>query len=203
MSSNILETDRAIIRKLLPEDAKALAALTQWPLGEVNALIDEWDKHEKRHGFTVYGIILKRNNALYGYCGCREIMLHDRPEIEMLWYIEREFSNDPNDDLDYETAFVIRNYLFKKFNIKSAYAFVRENDGRNQNVAEEIDMTTEDSYIEGASKWLIYFLKSDSPKFLRSSGGDDYEPVRTSISNRRELTMNPAAKGRKPRLRPN
>lgn len=202
MSSIIFETDRAIVRKWSVNDAQALAQLMDCTISESTSYINEWIKHEENHGFSVYAIVLKRKNALYGYCGCREIMLHDRPEIEMLWYIQREFPNDPNDDLDFETAFYIRNYLLNQFNIKSIVSFVREKDARGMNVAEEIDMVCDENFIENGEKWLIFSLKRDSPKFLASSGSEDSEPLRTSIRNRRELTMNPSAKGRKPRLRP-
>lgn len=203
MSSIIFETDRAIVRKWSVKDAQALAQLMGCNVSEATAYINEWIKHEEKHGFTLYAIVLKRINALYGYCGCREIVLHDRPEVEMLWYIQREFPSDPNDDLDFETAFYIRNYLFKQFNIKSMVSFVREKDARGMNIAEEIDMVCDENFIENGEKWLIYSLRRDSPKFIASSGSEDSEPLRTSIRNRRELTMNPSAKGRKPRLRPN
>ncbi|MGD9591236.1 MAG: GNAT family N-acetyltransferase [Candidatus Berkiella sp.] len=201
MSSIILETDRAVVRKFVSSDAKALAELMNCTIKEANTYIDEWSKHDEELGFTIYGVILKSKMALYGYCGCRQIMLHSRPELELLWYIQREYPNDPNDDLDIETVFYIRNILIKKFNIKSLFAFVREKDARNQNVAEEIDMVTDESYQQNGEKWLLYYVNRDSPKLLGSLGSDDVEPVRTSIRNRRDA-MNPAARGRKPKLRP-
>lgn len=201
MSSIILETDRAIVKKLVTSDAKSLAALMKCSINEANAYINEWSKHDEEHGFTVYGVILKKEMALYGYCGCREIMFHERPEFELVWDIQREYPNDHNDDLDIETIFYIRNFLIKEFNIKSLLAFVREKDARGQNIADEIDMLTDESYQKNGEKWFIYYLNRDSPKLLGSLGSDDVEPIRTSVRNRRDL-MNPAARGRKPRLRP-
>lgn len=202
MSSIVLETDRVIVRKLLAKDAQSLAKLMQCTIKEANNYIHEWAAHEEKHGFTIYGVILKKTNALYGYCGCREMMWHDRPEVEMLWCIQTELPNDPNDDLDIETAFYIRNYLFKQFNIKSMFSFIREKDPRGMNLAEEIDMVSDDSFVKEGIKWLIYSLSRDSPKFLRSSGDEDVEPMRTSSLNRREYYLNPGAKFRKPRLKP-
>lgn len=201
MSPIILETDRVIVRSLIEKDAQALAQLMQCPINEADNYITEWAKHEKEHGFTIYGVILKKNNALYGYCGCREMMWQNRPEVEMMWYILRELPKDPNDDLDIETAFYIRNYLIKQFNIKSMFSFVRATEPRNMNVAEEIDMVNDESFQQNGVKWLVYYVKRDSPKLLGSLGNDDVEPLRTSIRNQRDA-MNPAARGRKPRLRP-
>ncbi|MCS5712924.1 MAG: GNAT family N-acetyltransferase [Candidatus Babeliales bacterium] len=201
MSSIILETDRAVVRKLVSSDAQSLAELMKCPLKEASTYINEWSKHDEEHGFTIYGVILKKKMALFGYCGCREIILHDRPEYELVWCIQREYPNDPNDDLDIETAFYIRNFLIKKFNIKSLFAFVSDKNARDQNVAEEIDMVTDESYQQNGEKWLVYYVNKDSPKLLGSLGSDDVEPVRTSIRNRRDV-MNPAARGRKPRLMP-
>lgn len=201
MTPIILETDRVIVRNFLEKDAQALAQLMQCTTKEASDYINEWAKHEEEHGFTIYGVILKKNNALYGYCGCREMMWQNRPEVEMMWYILRELPKDPNDDLDIETAFYIRNYLIKQYNIKSMFSFVRATEPRNMNVCEEIDMVNDESFQQNGEKWLVYYVNRDSPKLLGSLGSDDVEPMRTSIRNQRDA-MNPAARGRKPRLRP-
>jgi hypothetical protein len=202
MPTIILETDRVIVRTLIAKDSSALSRLMHCDRQAATDSIHAWSEHKKQHGFTIYGVFLKKNNTLYGYCGAREIMWQNRPEVEMCWQIQREFPNDPNDDLDFETAFYVRNYLFKQFNIKSMVSFVSEKDPRGMNIAEEIDMVSDEKMLENGMKWLVYSLTRESPKFLRSAGSDDSEPLRTSIRNRKELTMNPAAKGRKPRLTP-
>ena len=82
------------------------------------------------------------------------------------------------------------------------YSFVREKDPRGMSIAEEIDMEFNDSFVEGGIKWFVYHLHRDSPKFIRSCGSEDVEPMRTSAHNRREYFLNPGAKFRKPRLKP-
>lgn len=202
MSELIIETDRVQVIKLEQEASFVLANLMHCSLQEAQTYIREWSLDQDKQGYTVYGVILKSHQALCGYCGAREIMWHERPEVEMLWYIEREFPTDPNDDLDFETAFYIRNYLIKQFNVKSMVAFVDEHDARSMNLAEELDMISDESFEENGKKWLVYHLETHSPKCLASLGSEENEAVRTSIQNRKDLLFNPATMIRKPRLKP-
>lgn len=202
MPSILLETDRATVKLLTQADAIALSHILHTDHIKAEYAIAEWMDHEKEHGFSVYGIFLKKDHRLCGYCGCQFVEWHQKPEIQFLWDIHRELPNDPNDDLDYETVFQLRNYFFKHFGFKRVFSFVSEKDPRNQNVAEEMDMICEETYTENNTKWLVYQLKSNSPKFLASSGAQGHEPARTAVQTRRERFLNPAGRIKKPRLKP-
>lgn len=202
MSKIILETDRVLVKILQKKDANELAQVMSSTLKIAEDNIQAWSEHAANHGFTVYGVVLKKSNALYGYCGAREILWHDRPEVELLWHIPKEIPSDPNDDIDIETAFYIRNFIIKQFNIKNMFAFVWEKDPKGMNLAEELDMNIEENIEAQGKKWLVYFLNGDSPKLLGSLGGDDEEALRSSIRSRRENMLNPVSKFKSPKPRP-
>ncbi len=202
MSTIVLETDRVLVKKLQNNDAKELAKVMSSTLKTAEDAIEAWSQHATNHGFTIYGVVLKKSNALYGYCGAREILWHDRPEVELLWHIPKEIPTDPNDDIDIETAFYIRNYIIKQFNVKNMFAFVWEKDPKGMNLAEELDMNIEENIEDQGKKWLVYFLNGDSPKLLGSLGSDDEEAIRSSIQSRRDNMLNPVSRFKSPKPRP-
>src|SRR5688572_10027307 len=107
MSKIILETSRVLVKILQKNDAHELAQVMSSTLKIAEDNIEAWSEHATTYGFSVYGVVLKKSNLLYGYCGAREILWHDRSEVELLWHIPKEIPTDPNDDIDIETTFYV------------------------------------------------------------------------------------------------
>lgn len=149
----ILETNRLILRHLLPEDLDALFTLYSDP--EVREYFPEgtltyeetkeeleWflNGHPEHPELGLWATIHKETGQFIGRCGLLPWTIEERDEVEIAYMIAKEYQGQ---GLATEAAQAILHYGFEKLNLSRLICLMDPKNIASQKVAQKIGMTLE------------------------------------------------------------
>ena len=167
----ILETDRLILRHLLPDDLDRLFTLYSDP--EIRRYFPEgtltyeetkeeleWflNGHPKHSELGLWATIHKESNQFIGRCGLLPWTIEGRYEVEVAYMIAKEYWRQ---GLGTEAAGAILQYGFGQLGLSRLICMIDPSNSASRRVAEKIGMTLEKEIdgFEGDNKpFLIYSI---------------------------------------------
>jgi len=165
----ILETDRLILRHLLPDDLDNLFALYSdpkirryFPEGtltyEETKEELEWflNGHPKHPGLGLWATILKESDQFIGRCGLLPWTIDGQNEVEVAYLIARGYWRQ---GLGTEAALAILQYGFEQLSLSRLICMIDPANIASRRVAEKIGMTLEkemDGFEGDNIPFLIY-----------------------------------------------
>ena len=165
----ILETDRLILRHLLPDDLDNLFALYRDP--EIRRYFPEgtltyeetkeeleWflNGHPKHPELGLWATILKESDQFIGRCGLLPWTIEGQNEVEVAYLIAREYWRQ---GLATEAAQAILQYGFEQLGLSRLICMIDPANIASRRVAEKIGMTLEkelDGFEGDNMPFLIY-----------------------------------------------
>ena len=164
----ILETERLILRHLLPEDLDDLFALygdpeirRYFPEGtltyaETKAEL-EWflNGHPDHPELGLWATILKESDRFIGRCGLLPWTLEQRPEVEVAYLLAKEYWGQ---GLATEAALGIVQYAVERLNLSRLVCLVTPGNEASANVARKVGMTLEKEMVDEQGPYLLYSM---------------------------------------------
>lgn len=199
MNEAIIETERTFLIHMSANHVESMMKYFSLEKKDVLTWVEENASLQKSKGFSTLNVFDKKTGKYLGYCGCREINLKENSEVELIWSIYKAV---PEDDIDIEVLFAVRNYMFKHFNIHTLVAVISMKDPQEMNVVEAIDMENEYSFFQGFHKFYVYVVHRSSEKFKASFGDGESGARLTSSLNRDQYAPSFIRNLRRPRPRP-
>ena len=150
---NILETNRLILRHLVPEDTGALFKLYSDP--EIRRYFPEgtltyeetqeeleWflNGHPEHHELGLWATVYKETGQFIGRCGLLPWTIEERHEVEIAYMIAKEFQRQ---GLATEAAQAILQYGFEKLGLSRLICLMDPANIASQKVAQKIGMSLE------------------------------------------------------------
>ncbi|MBE7528918.1 MAG: GNAT family N-acetyltransferase [Chloroflexi bacterium] len=162
----ILETDRLILRRLLPEDLDGLFALYRdpeirryFPDGTLSYAETkeelEWflDGHPDHPELGLWATIYKENGQLIGRCGLLPWMIEERAEVEVAYLLDKAYWGQ---GLATEAALAIVDYAFEQLNLSRLICMMYPENHASENVARKMGMTLEKVMEDETGQFLLY-----------------------------------------------
>ena len=164
----ILETERLILRQLLPTDLESLFALYRDP--EIRryfpegVLTYEETKEELEwflHGHPthpelgLWATIHKETNQFIGRCGLLPWTIDQRPEVEVAYLLDKEYWGQ---GLGTEAAQGILNYGFEQLHLYRLICLIDRENEASIKVASKIGMTFEKEGEDEKGPFLLYSI---------------------------------------------
>jgi ribosomal-protein-alanine N-acetyltransferase len=162
----ILETNRLILRRLLPSDLDSLFALYSDP--EVRRYFPEgtltreetkeeleWflNGHPDHPELGLWATIHKETNQFIGRCGLLPWTIEGRPEVEVAYMLAKEYWRQ---GLGAEAAQGILEYGFEQLNLSRLICLVDRENQASIKVATKIGMTFEKEGQDDKGPYLLY-----------------------------------------------
>ncbi len=170
----ILETNRLLLRRLVPGDLDALYALYRDPemrryFPQEGASPDktltydetreelEWflNGHPKRPELGLWATILKENGAFIGRCGLLPWEIDRQDEIEIAFMIDKAYWGR---GLGTEAARGIRDYAFNQLGLSRLVCLIYPENGASIKVAENTGMTFEKECVDEHGPYWVYAM---------------------------------------------
>lgn len=170
----ILETDRLILRRLVPDDLDALYALYRDPemrryFPSEGASPDatltyeetkeelEWflDGHPKRPELGLWATILKETGAFIGRCGLLPWTIDGQDEVEVAYMIDKVYWRQ---GLGSEAARGIRDYAFEQLGLTRLVCCIEPENVASIKVAESLGMVFEKVSTDELGSFLVYSM---------------------------------------------
>jgi ribosomal-protein-alanine N-acetyltransferase len=151
--TNIIETNRLILRRLRPADLEALFALYRDP--EVRKYFPEgtltyeetreelaWiiDVYYGQYGYGLWATIYKETGAFIGRCGLIPWTIDQRLEVEVAYLLDKAYWGQ---GLATEAAQAIVQYAFEQLQLSRLICLFDPEHQASRNVAEKMGMTLE------------------------------------------------------------
>jgi ribosomal-protein-alanine N-acetyltransferase len=151
--TNIIETNRLILRRLRPADLDALFALYRDP--EVRKYFPEgtltyeetkeelaWiiDVYYGQYGYGLWATIYKETGAFIGRCGLIPWTIDQRLEVEVAYLLDKAYWGQ---GLATEAAQAIVQYAFEQLQLSRLICLFDPEHQASRNVAEKMGMTLE------------------------------------------------------------
>jgi ribosomal-protein-alanine N-acetyltransferase len=162
----ILETDRLILRHLLPSDLDSLFALYSDPeirrYSPEGTLTSEetkeeldWflDGHPAHPELGLWATVHKETNQFIGRCGLLPWTIEQRPEVEVAYLLAKEYWGQ---GLGTEAAQGILHYGFEQLNLSRLICMIYPENQASINVARKIGMTLEKEMEDDKGPYLLY-----------------------------------------------
>jgi ribosomal-protein-alanine N-acetyltransferase len=165
---NILETNRLILRHLLPDDLDSLYALYCDP--DVKKYIPdapptyketreelEWfiNGHPKHPELGLWATIHKGSNQFIGRCGLLPWTIDQREEVEVAYLLAKKYWGQ---GLGTEAARAIANYGFEQLNLSRLICLIDHDNEASIKVAMNIGMTFEKDGRDEKGPYLLYSI---------------------------------------------
>ena len=183
MSPPLLETDRALLRPLLPADAPALgiamrdANVTETisfdpparteAEGTAQALvrIAGFSSHWERYGFGIFGAFERQTEQLVGYCGFRHIDEFDN-DIHLSTMVDRPYWSG-----GLASEIIRRNleYVFLERNFDTVFTATRSSDGPSVKITKRFGFIREDD--RKLQDWSVCYYNLPREVFLTQHVG--------------------------------
>jgi ribosomal-protein-alanine N-acetyltransferase len=169
----ILETDRLILRHLVPEDLDALFAIYSDP--EVVRYIPdaprnyeetrqelEWHMHghPKHPELGLWATMEKETGRLIGRCGLLPWTLDGREEVEVAYLLGRDHWGK---GLGTEAARAIKQYAFERLHLRRLVSLIDPDNIASAQVARNIGMTLEREMEDELGPFLLYSMEAIIP----------------------------------------
>lgn len=168
----ILETDRLILRHLLPSDLEDLFALYRDP--EIRQYFPEgtltyeetkeeleWflNGHPDRPELGLWATIHKDTDRFIGRCGLLPWTIEERPEVEVAYLLAKDFWGQ---GLGTEAAQAIANYGFEQLHLSRLICMIDPSNRASAQVAKHIGMTLESEMEDEKGPFLLYSMSKPS-----------------------------------------
>ncbi len=164
----ILETNRLVLRRLLPSDLDSLYTLYSDPevrryFPEGTLTYDEtkeeleWflNGHPSHPELGLWATILKENNQFIGRCGLLPWTIDGRAEVEVAYLIAKEYWGQ---GLGTEAAQGIAQYAFEQLGLSRLICLIDRENEASINVATKIGMTFEKEGEDEKGPFLLYSM---------------------------------------------
>ena len=167
----ILETERLRLRKFVPQDADALAAV----LGDPGAMqyypaafdrqgVEAWiarniDRY-RRNGYGLWAILLKDSGELIGDCGCTLQEVEGQGEIEIGYHVRRDLWGK---GYATEAAAACIECAFTKLGAKRVISMIRPENVQSRRVAEKNGLVCERIIFWHGYEHCVYAKQKDTP----------------------------------------
>ena len=162
----ILETDRLILRNLVPADLESLFKLYSDPdvrhyfpegtltLAETKEEL-EWflNGHPQHPEFGLWATIHKETTHFIGRCGLLPWTIDERPEVEVAYMLGREYWGQ---GLGTEAAQAILEYGFEHLHLSRLICLIDRENLASIKVARKIGMTFEKEGRDEQGPFLLY-----------------------------------------------
>lgn len=148
--TNIIETERLILRTWIKEDAEAYFQINQDPkviellrgpltMEQVNDFIPAVNNHQDKHGYTLWAVELKETSELMGFIGLNytDWESHFTPAVEVGWRLGSQFWGK---GFATEGAKASLEYGFKQCGLKEIVSFTVPANTRSVRVMEKIGL---------------------------------------------------------------
>ena len=162
----ILETDRLILRHLLPNDLDSLFALYSdpqvrryFPEGtltyeETKEELDWFlNGHPTHPQLGLWATIHKETHQFIGRCGLLPWTIDQRPEVEVAYMLAKEFWGQ---GLGTEAAHALLQYGFEQLQLSRLICLIDRENQASIKVATNIGMTFEKEGMDDKGPFLLY-----------------------------------------------
>ncbi len=150
-------TDFDELRRLF-EDPAVVATLGGIRSPEqTRRFLDDALRHWKRHGYGIWMLRSKDDDAFVGYAGLRNLSVAGNDEIELLYALRSEFWNK---GLASEAAHAIVEVAFGKLALASIVAFTLPDNLASRRVMEKIGMRYERDIIHAGLPHVLYRIST-------------------------------------------
>lgn len=162
----ILETERLILRRLLPADLDSLFALYRDP--EIRRYFPEgtltyeetkeeleWflDGHPAQPELGLWATIYKETGAFIGRCGLLPWTIEQRSEVEVAYLLDKAYWGQ---GLATEAAQAIVAYAFERLNLSRLICMMYPENQASVKIAQKIGMTLEKELQDEQGPFLLY-----------------------------------------------
>jgi ribosomal-protein-alanine N-acetyltransferase len=170
----ILETERLLLRRLVPDDLDPLYDLYRDPemrryfpvegVSPDRTLTREETKeelewflngHPKRPELGLWATILKENGAFIGRCGLLPWMIDGQDEVEVAYMLDKACWGR---GLGTEAARGIRDYAFTQLGLLRLICMIDPENEASMKVAENVGMTFEKECVDQHGPFLVYSM---------------------------------------------
>jgi ribosomal-protein-alanine N-acetyltransferase len=165
----ILETQRLILRHLVPEDLDSLIALYSDPdirryfpegtltLEETKEEL-EWflNGHPRHPELGLWATIHKESSQFIGRCGLLPWIIDQQPEVEIAYMIAKEYWGQ---GLGTEAAAAIRDYAFDKLHLTRLICLIDRDNQASIRVATKVGMSFEKAGMDDKGPYLLYSMQ--------------------------------------------
>lgn len=170
----ILETDRLILRRLVPDDLGALYALYRDPEmrryfppegASPDATLTyeetkeelEWflNGHPRHPELGLWATVLKETGAFIGRCGLLPWTIDGRDEVEVAYMIDKAYWRQ---GLGVEAARGIRDYAFENLGLTRLVCCIDPENLASIRVAESLGMAYEKVSADELGSFLVYSM---------------------------------------------
>ena len=164
----ILETDRLILRHLVPEDLDQLFALYSdqetrryFPEGtltyEETKEELEWflNGHPEHPELGLWATIQKETNQFIGRCGLLPWTIDGRTEVEVAYLLDKAYWRQ---GLGTEAAQAIARYGFEQLHLPRLICLIDRQNQASIKVAQRIGMTFEKEGVDEVGPFLLYAM---------------------------------------------
>lgn len=167
----ILETERLRLRKFIPQDADALAAvlgdpvaMQYYPAAFDRQGVEAWiarniDRY-RRNGYGLWAILLKDCGELIGDCGCTLQEVEGQGEIEIGYHVRRDLWGK---GYATEAAAACIEYAFTKMGAKRVISMIRPENVQSRRVAEKNGLACERIIFWHGYEHCVYAKQKDTP----------------------------------------
>lgn len=150
-SSAVLETERMVLRELVPEDVDDLMpifsdpeAMRYYPSTKSREEVERWIRwvtgSYEQNGFGLWACVLKATSEFCGQCGLMPQEVEGRREVEVGYLFVREFWGR---GLATEAARASRDWGFEQLGRRRLVALINPQNTPSRRVAERIGMGRE------------------------------------------------------------
>ena len=166
----ILETDRLILRRLLPEDLDHLFALYSdaetrqyFPEGTLTYAETkeelEWflNGHPEHPELGLWATIYKPTDRFIGRCGLLPWIIDGREEVEVAYLLDKAYWRQ---GLGTEAAQAIARYGFEQLHLARLICLIDRENQASQKVAKNIGMTFEKEGVDEVGPYLLYAMQA-------------------------------------------
>jgi ribosomal-protein-alanine N-acetyltransferase len=158
--AGLLETDRLLLRELVPDDLDALHEVLGDPetmrfydhpfsQKETAAWIERNRQRYAELGFGLWGMVLKADGRLVGDCGLTAQNVDDIDEVEMGWHVHRSLWRR---GLATEAALACRDRAFGPLGLERLIAIILPDNVPSQGVARKVGMEVEKEAAHGSRR---------------------------------------------------
>jgi RimJ/RimL family protein N-acetyltransferase len=165
----MLETERLLLRPMVPEDVDPLLRIFTDPLvmaafdaepferGQMQRWVQRNLDHQERHGYGLFSVILRESGELIGDCGLEEMELDGLSAPVAAAELGYDFRSDYwNRGLATEAASAVRDYAFGVLTLPCLISLIRQGNLASRRVAERIGMRHErDLDCASVPYWLF------------------------------------------------
>lgn len=152
----IIETERLILRKLIPEDFENLCKILQdgdvmyayegaFSYEEVKKWLDRQLSRYRYDGIGLYAVILKETGEFIGQCGLTMQEIPGRRVVEIGYLFRKDFQHK---GYATESAKACKAYAFDILGTDEVFSIIRDTNIPSQNVAKRVGMTQNGCFVK-------------------------------------------------------